>query len=780
MALDETAGAATPHAHWTPADLVAARAHVLDTNPRPGRTARAALAEVTDSWLAGLVVTAAGTNDADIALVAVGGHGRGELLPGSDLDLLLLHAPNVDIAPIADRIWYPIWDAGLRLDHSVRTVPEARRTAAKDLKVLMGLLDARLLTGDDRLLDQLRAGVLADWRALAPQRLEELYASVSERRSRAGELAHLVEPDLKESYGGLRDLAVLRAIAAAWVTDVPHETVRVAAGTVLDTREALQRITGKATDKLVREVQPEVATMLDFNDAEALRRNVGLAGRAIAHASDVVWHRVRRQGRTGVRRLRSLRDNPGRTPLVDGAVVQDGEVVLARDAKPGSDPVLALRAAAAAAQSGLLLSPHTISRLATESAPLPVPWPRPARDALISLLGAGKATVPVWEALDQAGLIVTWIPEWELVRGLPQDSPVHVWTVDRHLVQTAVEASSLTRESDRPDLLLLGALLHDLGKGLPGDHSHAGAAVVPTIGARLGLDSADIAVLEQLVAQHLLLSETATRRDPGDPATARAVADQVGSARTLHLLHLLTHADARATGPSVWTEWRAELVADLVRRAQALLSGEEVPPLPTLSDDERALANVTTVSVRLAPSGAGGWRVAVGAPDSIGLLATLAGILSLHRLTVRSAHTLTVGSVAVAVCDVEPMFGDPPDGSRLEQDLRAALSGQIDVEARLAAREGTLVQDAPAARVELLTGVSDDATVLEVRAQDAPGLLHRVAGAVSSTGVDVRAARVDTMGSSVVDVFYLLGPDGGALPADVAVNVREVVAEALA
>jgi [protein-PII] uridylyltransferase len=701
-------------------------------------------------------------------------------LPGSDLDLLLLHAPSVDVAAIADKLWYPIWDAGLKLDHSVRTVPEARRTASKDLKVLMGLLDARLLAGDDRLLDQLRAGVLADWRALAPQRLGELYESVNERRARAGELAHLVEPDLKESYGGLRDLAVLRAIAASWVTDVPHETVRVAAGSILDAREALHRVTGKSTDKLVREVQPEIATMLSFDNAESLRRDVGLAGRSIAHASDVVWHRVKRQGRGGVRRLRSLRDNPGRTPLVDGAVVQDGEVVLARDAKPANDSVLALRAAAAAAQSGLLLSPHTVNRLATESAPLSVPWPRPARDAFISLLGAGKAAVPVWEALDQSGLLVTWIPEWELVRGLPQDSRVHVWTVDRHLIQTAVEASTLTRESDRPDLLLLGALLHDIGKGLPGDHSEAGASLVPSIAARIGLDEADIDLLTQLVSQHLLLSETATRRDPGDPATARVVADQVGTARALHLLHLLTQADARATGPTVWTEWRAELVADLVRRAQALLAGEEVPPLPTLTDEEKSLASATTVTVQLAPSGAGGYRVAVGAPDSIGLLSTLAGVLSLHRLAVRSAHTLTVGTVAVAVCDVEPMFGDPPDASRLEQDLRGALSGQIDLPARLAAREPAALADAPAARVEILADVSDNATVLEVRAQDAPGLLHRVASAVSSTGVDVRAARVDTLGSSVIDVFYLVSPDGTPLEPAAAVSVRDTVAEALA
>jgi [protein-PII] uridylyltransferase len=778
MALETSDGATTP-APWSPADLVAARAHVLETHPRPGRAARSALAEVTDSWLAGLVLSAAG-RDADIALVAVGGHGRGELLPGSDLDLLLLHAPSVDVATIADKLWYPIWDAGLKLDHSVRTVPEARRTASKDLKVLMGLLDARLLAGDDRLLDQLRAGVLADWRALAPQRLGELFESVNERRARAGELAHLVEPDLKESYGGLRDLAVLRAIAASWVTDVPHETVRVAAGSILDAREALHRVTGKSTDRLVREVQPEIATLLSFENAEALRRDVGLAGRSIAHASDVVWHRVRRQGRGGVRRLRSLRDNPGRTPLVDGAVVQDGEVVLARDAKPATDPVLALRAAAAAAQSGLLLSPHTVNRLATESAPLPVPWPRPARDAFISLLGAGKASVPVWEALDQSGLLVTWIPEWEIVRGLPQDSRVHVWTVDRHLIQTAVEASTLTRESDRPDLLLLGALLHDIGKGMPGDHSEAGASLVPSIAARIGLDDADVDLLAQLVAQHLLLSETATRRDPGDPATARIVADQVGTARALHLLHLLTQADARATGPTVWTEWRAELVADLVRRAQALLAGEEVPPLPTLTEEEKSLATVTTVTVQLAPSGAGGYRVAVGAPDSIGLLATLAGVLSLHRLAVRSAHTLTVGTVAVAVCDVEPMFGDPPDAKRLEQDLRGALGGQIDLQARLAAREPAAVADAPAARVEILADVSDNATVLEVRAQDAPGLLHRVAGAVSSTGVDVRAARVDTLGSSVIDVFYLVSPDGAPLDPAVALSVRDTVAEALA
>lgn len=180
--------------------------------------------------------------------------------------------------------------------------------------------------------------------------------------------------------------------------------------------------------------------------------------------------------------------------------------------------------------------------------------------------------MPVWEALEAEGLITRLLPDWERVHCRPQRNPVHTWTVDRHLVEAAVRASSLTRRVGRPDLLLVAALLHDIGKGWPGDHSVAGEVIARDMAARIGFEPHDVGVIATLVRHHLLLIETATRRDLDDPATVRSVATAVSSASTLELLHALTEADALATGPAAWSAWRASLVTDLVKRVAAVLA----------------------------------------------------------------------------------------------------------------------------------------------------------------------------------------------------------------
>ncbi|KWX10945.1 protein-PII uridylyltransferase, partial [Carbonactinospora thermoautotrophica] len=233
------------------------------------------------------------------------------------------------------------------------------------------------------------------------------------------------------------------------------------------------------------------------------------------------------------------------------------------------------------------------------------------------LLGAGEACVPVWEALDQAGLIVRLLPDWERVRCRPQRNPVHRFTVDRHLVETAVQAAALTRRVARPDLLLVGALLHDIGKGWPGDHLATGEAIVRDLAPALGFDAADTDVLARLVRHHLLLMHTATRRDLDDPATVDAVVKAVGSVEVLELLHALTEADALATGPTVWTAWRRGLVEELVARTYSALHGRPVPAAPALSPAQRALARNGEFAVTLEPQ-AHTATLTVVAPDRVG------------------------------------------------------------------------------------------------------------------------------------------------------------------
>ncbi len=716
-----------------------------------------------DRWLADLLGAEPG-----VALVAVGGYGRRELLPRSDLDVLLLHDGRDGIAEIADRIWYPVWDSGAHLDHAVRTVPQARRVARGDLKVALGLLSARHVAGNADLTESLRVGALTDWREAAPTRLGELQESCGERAKSSGELAFLLEPDLKEARGGLRDVHAIQAVAAAWVAPAPGPKVRAAYEQILDARHALHEVTGRRLDRLVLEEQDEVARTLGLLDGDVLLRMLAGAARTISYAVD---HAFRQAERAHGRRRRRRAE---RRPLAEGVVSQDDEVVLARAADPVGDPVLVLRAAATAAQAGLPLAPRTLARLA-ECPPVPVPWPAPARDALFALLGAGHTAVGVWEALDQEGLITALIPDWERVRNRPQRNPLHRFTVDRHLVETAAYASALAREVARPDLLLLAALLHDIGKGWPGDHSVSGEVVARDVCHRIGLPEADAELVSAAVRHHLLLPVAATRRDLDDPATVRPVAGKVGSRALLELLHALAIADGQATGPAAWNDWKATLVADLVRRTETALAGEPAPAPRPLRDDQLTLAASGGPAVIVRPvepadgvvgAAARGAEVTVVAPDRPGLLWRAAGVLASHRLAVRSANATPVTSTAVSVFDVVPEFGELPDATLLASDLRRMLDGRLDVAGRLDRRARAVAPRAaaiPAPKVTLIDDASDTATVVEVRAHDAPGLLWRVGRALGDCGLDVRAARVETLGAEVVDVFYVTGADGKPL-----------------
>lgn len=437
-----------------------------------------------------------------------------------------------------------------------------------------------------------------------------------------------------------------------------------------------------------------------------------------------------------------------------------------------------LRAAAAAAQAGLRLSPHAVERLARESAPMSQPWPVGARDAFVSLLGAGKSALPVWEALDQQDLITGLIPQWAVVRSAPQRNPVHRFTVDRHLIETAVNASDLTRTVARPDLLLVGALLHDIGKGQGGDHTEVGVRIVAELAPCLGFDEDDSAVLVSLVQNHLLLPDTATRRDLADPATAQIVAKAVQSEAVLDLLNALTRADAAATGPAAWSAWKAELIADLVRRVRAVLVGQPVPARPKLTPAQLATADASGVAV-LVEEGASSWEVTVGAEDRLGLLSTVAGVLALHRLAVRSARTETENDRAITLWTVQPEFGDPPGVEKLREDIRLALAGTLDVteklKARAAAHRPSTGLLRPPPRVDVVAQASDRATVIEVRAHDEPGLLHLIAAAISATGVTIDAAKVATLGSDVVDVFYVLADNARLDEGQVEVVCRAIL-----
>lgn len=710
-----------------------------DGGVRIGAAARQQRAAALDAWLGALLPPRA----SGVALLAVGGLGRRQCAPYGDLDLVLLHDGVPAVAEFAAQVWYPIWDAGRALDHSVRTVAEALSVAFDDVRVALALLDARFLAGDPAVAAQLTAAAADQWRRTSLRHARALRERTEQRWERHGELAFLLEGDLKEAAGGLRDIGVLRAIAYAGISDALRPAVRAAQVRLLDTRDALQVSVGRKADRLVAQERAPVATLLGLADGDALLRRVSGDARTVRHAVDDAWRAVERFARRPGH-------SPVRRPVARDVVEQEGELVLARTAiGPQPDPSLSLRVAAAAARTRLPIARATCEWLAAYCPPLPSPWPAQARAAFVSLLGAGSGLLPTWETCDRYGLVDDWLPEWPRLRGLPQHNPVHRFTVDRHLVQAAYEATAWARDVDRPDLLLLGALLHDLGKGLPGDHSEAGGPIAAVIAARMGCSPVDAAVVEKLVRLHLLLPETATRRDLDDPLTIARVAEAVGDVAVLDLLHALVRADARAAGPGAWSGWKERLVAELVGRVRTALDTGALPAPP--EPDPVYLAGPLP-AVHL-----DGDVVVVAARQRPGLLAAVVGCLAMHKVDVVTLDASTVDGKTLTVFRVQPRFGVPPEPAVLRADLRRAASGDVSVTQRLrvSARPGNAGSAAP--RVVWHRDAATEAALLELRAADSSGLLHRVTTALDEAGAVVRAARISTLGGDAVDVFYLAG-----------------------
>ena len=744
-----------------------------------------------DAWLSGLAELALGDSTRHLALVAVGGYGRASLCPYSDLDVVLVHNGHREIAKVADAIWYPVWDEGVHLDHSVRRPSEVLSAAAEDVRVALGLLDGRLVWGDPRVAEPLLDKARAAWRdRLGTGYLPLLEQQMAERRATAGDVAFLLEPDLKESHGGLRDVSVLRAISA-YAPLLPEyadlASLESATALLTDIRVELHRLAKREHDKLLLQDQDQVASALAFTDADALMLAVSTAGRQIAWVSDDVWRRRRLWDPTPPPKRRFRRSTPNRgtgpapAQLGPDMVEIDGEIALTSLAPVSDDASLPLRLAATAAEVDRPIAKGSLHRLADRMPPPGDPWTDETRAALITLLGLGRPAIDKIESLDQHGLLVRLIPEWAAVRNKPQRNAYHTFTVDRHLLEAAALAAGLTETVERPDLLLVGTLLHDIGKGFPGDHTTVGMEVVERIGTRMGFPPADVAVLVDLVRNHLLLPDTATRRDLDDPTTIARVAQAAGNPLTLHLLAALTAADSRATGPSAWGAWKAGLVSDLVERTDRMLQGETEPAEPDriVTANRALMAEVRGTglpSVSLQPP-----RVIVAAPDRPGLFSSVAGALALNGMDVRAANVSGEDGVAVEVFTVEVARGTWPDTAKLRGDLAAVLSNRMALGERLSERERTyslrrrLAAHVPGSDVSVDNEASETATVLEIRAPDEIGLLHRITRALFEAGLDVVSARVSTLGEMVVDAFYVR-ESGGSKVTDTG-RLSEIMSE---
>ena len=808
-----------------------------------------------------------------VAVLAVGGYGRGELSPHSDVDLLVLVDDRRRPSPEDLRgILYPLWDAGFQVGHAVCSPKEAIERAKGDLEAATSLLEARLVAGPVGLMDEMtgrrRRWLERDGRRLARRLLEV----TAERHLRAERAGWVLAPDLKQDVGGLRDLHAVGWLAAVagWPRPAGRPELVRAGELLLAVREALHGQTRRKTDRVRADLQPAVAKALGLDGPDAVDRlmaAVHTAARTIEYLAAVETRTLaerllggpRRSGL--VRRLepggirledgllvvdatdagrpgtpaadagapsgRVAQGGTGSSPLSTGTVEPGGTVDPAGTVEPGGTPepaaepevevLLAMRLLAARARTGRQIARPTLTWLEKtfDRTPLEA-WPEQLRTAFMTVL-RGPEAVGACELLDHVGGWVVLLPEWASVRGRVQHDPWHRYTVDGHAFAAAAEVSRLLEQDERAartgeaagdlDALYLAAIFHDIGKGSGEDHSVAGELLTRRALARMGLDADQAEEVAVLVRHHLLLVETATRRDLDDPSVVEGVASALGSPRRVRLLHLLTVADGLATGPAAWNDWKGTLVADLAARvlhvlergappspgdpaalaasiesARPALAGQAARLLATLPDSYvSALAAVDTaelaeelelladppgpgvVRYRVDPSGDGHGLVTVCAADRPGTLARTTGVLALHRVSVLRAHVWST-SAGLALQRFAVQAPATLRWQRLGADLDAAWSGRLAVDARL---ERKARDYRPAAPVEpdvrVLPDESAHSTVVEVRAGDALGLLHAIAAALGDLDLDVRVAKIDTLGDRVVDTFYVRSPWGAKL-----------------
>ncbi len=811
-----------------------------------GRSFGAALSDAVDAALAEAFGELSGAGE--VAVVALGSYARRELCPGSDIDVLLVHAMKGRrggdrVRAMTEQLWYPLWDAGFITGHGARTVKESIALADEDLDALTALVGVRLIAGTP----DLAADLQRKARELAVRRsgrvLPTLAQAVELRRQRPGAIAEMLEPDLKEGAGGLRDVQSLHwggwALGApggpATFVErgflMPSDLARVETGRelLLEIRVALQRVTNAHSDRLALQEHDAVAAQLGFDSADALVHDLANAARDIAWIAADAWSRVRE----------SLDADPKSAladeSLAQGVWLRGGRVHIVAE-PDGSVPALrTLEAACAAAENAVPFDRASLTALRATGAPT---WDVWQRAGFVRLLRSGVDAVPVFEALDHEGVLARLLPEWKHVRSRPQRNAYHRFTVDRHLLEAVAQCARLldageenlpsgrepsveaivARACRRPELLLLGALLHDISKGLPGDHSEIGEHTAEQVVRRMGFDSEAREILPWLVRNHLLMAEVATRRDLSDASVADNVAAAcAGDAERLRLLYLLTIGDSKATGPAAWNPSKAALVRDLFVKAAAAIErgaakvvaadrrdalrerlGSEcanafLARLPeeyvlafdveTMCMHEELLAEAPTVRCKRIDGNH--VAVTVVAADRPGLLVTLAGALTVSGLDVTHASLFgTTDGVALDVFHGADPFGRvaDDDGARVAQTIGRALAGELDVSARVEERRRSyapITKPAPPeVQVDVSSEESETDTVVEVHTDDDIGLLYRLASAFTELDLDVRIAKVATLGKRVVDVFYVRDSDSAMIddPAAVA-QLRALLVE---
>ena len=785
------------------------------------------------------------TNRGHIALIALGGYGRRELYPFSDIDLLLLHdwRSGKIMQEVSESILYPLWDAGFEVGHSVRGIKDAIRFAGEDFFFQVALLDARLLTGSKQLFDKLLARyqkkVLDGNRHKFVQTMEKFR---SQRRKNYGSHAYLLEPHIKEGKGGMRDIQAMLWVAravfglsgldamtdAGLLTAEDREKFSGSWDMLARIRNRLHYISRRKNDRLIFEYQEEMAASFGYRDTkgqlavEQFMRQVYGHLQNIAVITDLFFEHVHE--------VLGVKKNKGKERVLEKAIIaRGGSLHLADPDELAKRPHLMMRVFLQAGRTGLPLH-HRLRQQISSHLHLVDDRFRTSRrvaKAFIDLLVQSTEVMTVLETMLETGLLTAYIPEFAEIESLAQHDLYHIYTVDRHQLQTVAELHTLRdREKElfasleAPHILYLAALLHDIGKGHHTDHSKLGAEMIGEVGKRLGLSKEDTATLAFLVRYHLYLPENALRRDLEDHDFIRHTAELIGSNDRLTMLYLLSIADSKATGPSAWSDWKATLMAELFLKTKscidsACLSGAEAEDeeqgaswlrqrvadlvaddgqlgrqLQELPDDyltsftpesvarhlqlHREHAGRLQQRVLLFPEARQGyWSLLMLSKDRPGLLAKLCGVLALHNFSVLAAQIFTwPDGTVVDVLDVQPVAAtefDEQNWQGLEEDLNKAINYRLDVGLKLHTKKQGfgLKPRRQVQQLELKVVLDNESsrrfTVIEVYGADAPGALYQLTQTLSDFGLDIHRARIATEVEQLIDIFYVLTRDGSKL-----------------
>ncbi len=812
-----------------------------------------------------VVESAAALPAAPCVVVALGGYGRGELHPSSDIDLMVVYRGERTpfVQRVTQELLYTLWDLGLQIGHSLRSLDDCVAIARTDFPSLTSMQAARFVTGDRRLFARFRR-VLRDsiFRRDFGEFLATTLSERDQRYRKYGASPYIGEPNVKESAGGLRDMhtamwlssakfgaRTLRELADKRLITQGEQAATDAALTFLwRVRNELHFLAGHKNDVLSRDVQPQIAKAFGYADGEESLGVEHFMRDYYLHAR--VLHRLARRLIARCQETLSRRGAAERRQrqqaLADGLVFLDGALHLADGdaATLRAEPLRVMKVFWHMHRLGCTLSPDLERRLeeGLEAIDERVQRDPAVREVFLDICRRWGRVGETLSEMHELGVLGRYLPEFGALTCLVQYDVYHKFSADQHSLIAVQHLEALApgqsaesegaalvfQEVEKPELLMLGMLLHDIGKAKGHGHVAKGIPLARTLTARIGLPATDAAMVEFLVAHHLTMSHVAQRRDIDDPRTISNFAAVMETPQRLRMLYLLTYADMRAVGPGVLTPWQAQILHELYMRTLAHLTGGrgERPPrhqiverLAAQAGDEvprqGVLAHVAMVSDRyLATTSVqrmaehlgmlrrledqpvvmqlfhhrdlGTSDLVVVAHDVPGLFSLIAGTLAAHRINIASAqiHTRADG-IAIDSLQVNDPVGEPMTSAaqwaRLLDALRAVITGEQSVEALLAARRRA-GRDGAAAPPKIVVDnqLSDDNTVVEVKGPDRVGFLYLITRTLASLGLDIASARVATEIDKALDTFYVHDGKGQKIEDPEAIErLRAALGEAL-